>query len=76
MQLGFLTLWTEEPRTVVWVTHDLEEALLLGDRIVVIGEGKVLADLEVPLERPRDRTAVMDDAGCRAMASELRRLLL
>jgi NitT/TauT family transport system ATP-binding protein len=76
MQLGFLGLWSDEPHTVVWVTHDLEEALLLGDRIVVIGDGKVLADFKVPLGRPRDRTAVIADAECRALAGELRALLL
>jgi NitT/TauT family transport system ATP-binding protein len=76
MQLGFLELWQDEPHTVVWVTHDLEEAILLGDRIVVIGDGKVLADFKVPLGRPRDRTAVIADADCRALAGELRALLL
>jgi NitT/TauT family transport system ATP-binding protein len=76
MQLGFLELWSDEPHTVVWVTHDLEEAILLGDRIVVIGDGKVLADFKVPLGRPRDRTAVIADAECRALASDLRALLL
>jgi NitT/TauT family transport system ATP-binding protein len=76
MQMGFLNLWAEEPRTVVFVTHDLEEAILLGDRVVVIGDGKAIADIEVPMGRPRDRTNVMEDAGCRAAAAELRRLIL
>jgi ABC-type nitrate/sulfonate/bicarbonate transport system ATPase subunit len=47
-----------EPRTVLLVTHDVEEAVLLADRVVLLSPrpGRVVLELDVPLARPRSRT--------------------
>jgi NitT/TauT family transport system ATP-binding protein len=48
-----LDLWRKTGRTIVFVTHDIEEALNLGDRIIIIGDGSLIDDLTVDLPRPR-----------------------
>ncbi|MEK1855213.1 MAG: ABC transporter ATP-binding protein [Phyllobacterium sp.] len=57
MQNELLRLWQEERRAVVMITHDLEEAIALGDRVAVLAAGprsRVINSFPVDLERPRD----------------------
>jgi NitT/TauT family transport system ATP-binding protein len=48
-----------EPRTVLLVTHDVEEALLLCERVLVLGGGRIVADLEVDVTRDAPRREVV-----------------
>jgi NitT/TauT family transport system ATP-binding protein len=51
----FLAMWERQRSAVIFVTHDLNEALLMGDRVVVMGAGgSVAADVTLPFARPRD----------------------
>jgi NitT/TauT family transport system ATP-binding protein len=53
-----------EPRTVVLVTHDVQEALYLADRVVIMSPrpGRIVAQIEVPFERPRARRETVTSA--------------
>lgn len=55
-------LWADEPRTVLFVTHDVEEALLLSDVVHVMSPrpGRIVASFDVPFDRPRDRHVATD----------------
>jgi sulfonate transport system ATP-binding protein len=57
LQNEFLRIWAHEGITMLMVTHDVEEAVFLSDRIVVIEPrpGRIRRILDVPLERPRRR---------------------
>ena len=55
LQTQLLELWQASGRTIVFVTHDIEEAILLADRVVVLAaRGRVVVDKMIELERPRD----------------------
>lgn len=58
MQEELLHIWQERKHTVVYVTHDIEEAILLGDRVLVLTgrPGAVRADIPINLARPRHLT--------------------
>ena len=49
-----LGLWRESKMTIFFVTHDIEEALILADRVMLVRDGKLVQDVEVTLPRPRD----------------------
>jgi sulfonate transport system ATP-binding protein len=58
MQQLIETLWTRRGFTAVLVTHDVQEAVVLADRILLIQEGRLALDQEVALARPRARGSV------------------
>jgi NitT/TauT family transport system ATP-binding protein len=58
MQEWLASTLAREPRTTLLVTHDVEEAALLADRIVLMSPrpGRVITEIDVDLPRPRSRT--------------------
>ncbi|MGI9388283.1 MAG: ABC transporter ATP-binding protein, partial [Methyloligellaceae bacterium] len=55
MSLELLRIWTERPKTIVFVTHSITEAVLMSDRVVVMSPrpGQILEIIDVPIGRPR-----------------------
>lgn len=62
MQTYLLDIWTRIPKTILFITHDIDEALLLADRIALMSAapGTVLANLDVDLPRPRPKDVYLD----------------
>ncbi|MCF5701569.1 ABC transporter ATP-binding protein [Pseudomonas syringae] len=62
MQQLLLRVWGNSKKTVLFVTHDIDEAILLGDRVYVMGAkpGRIKQILDVPIERPRSLDMVME----------------
>ena len=56
LQQELLSIWEHSGKTVVFITHSVDEALVLSDRVLVMSPrpGKIVADIAVPFERPRD----------------------
>jgi ABC-type nitrate/sulfonate/bicarbonate transport system ATPase subunit len=55
MQQWLLSVWEREQRTIVFVTHDIDEAVFLADRVIVMSPrpGRIREMMDVPIERPR-----------------------
>jgi ABC-type nitrate/sulfonate/bicarbonate transport system ATPase subunit len=77
MQNWLLDLWQAEQRTVFMITHSIEEALLLADRIYILSDkpARVLKEIVVPFERPRDQS-IRTRPEFQAYASEIYTLLM
>jgi sulfonate transport system ATP-binding protein len=72
LQDHLLDLWADAKPTLVVVTHDVDEAIVLADRVIVMSPrpGRVYAEIETDLPRPRDRqSAAFDFAKRRVMAA-------
>jgi sulfonate transport system ATP-binding protein len=52
-----LSLWERHRPAILLVTHDVDEALALADRVLVLADGRISHQSEIDAPRPRDRTA-------------------
>jgi NitT/TauT family transport system ATP-binding protein len=73
MENDLLALCAELGQTVVLITHDLEEAIGMSDRVVVLsaGPGRIISDYAIPLPRPRDLLEIRADPRFGALYGEL-----
>ena len=74
MENELLGLWAQDRKSVVFVTHDLEEAIALADRVVIMSAGpsaRIIGDWRVPLPRPRDIAEIRMEKDFHALHREI-----
>ncbi|MGD9945162.1 MAG: ABC transporter ATP-binding protein [Burkholderiaceae bacterium] len=77
LQQELLRVWEHSGKTVVFITHSVEEALVLSDRVLVMSSrpGRILRDIAVPFDRPRDVLELRRSAAFGELSYEIWRLL-
>ena len=79
LQDEIVRIWEQDRRTVVMITNDVDEAVLMADRIIALTPGPRATlgqSFEVKLERPRDRTTLNFNAAFKALRNEVTRYML
>ncbi|MCD9147324.1 ABC transporter ATP-binding protein [Pseudophaeobacter flagellatus] len=72
-----LDIWEQEKKTCILITNDVDEAILLADRIIPLNPDGTLADpVPVTIPRPRDRSAMNDDASFKALRAQVTKYLM
>jgi NitT/TauT family transport system ATP-binding protein len=73
LDVELLKIWEQKRKTVIFVTHNIQEAVFLSDQVIVMSArpGRVVKRLEIDLERPRT-IALMSSARCGEYALEIR----
>src|SRR5206468_10250034 len=71
LQEELTRIWLERRPTIVFVTHDVEEAVFLANRVVVLSKGRVLKELDVPLARPRTWDRLIENAQFKALSAQV-----
>ena len=73
-----LDLWSADRKAVLFVTHDLDEAIAMSDRVVIMSAGpaaRIIGDWQVPLSRPRDIAEVKLDPAFARIHREIWQML-
>jgi NitT/TauT family transport system ATP-binding protein len=75
LQEELTRIWQERRPTIIFITHDVGEAVFLADRVVVLSKGRVLRELEVALPRPRAWDSVIEDSAFKTLSAEVLHLV-
>jgi NitT/TauT family transport system ATP-binding protein len=75
LQEELTRIWQEKRPTVIFITHDVNEAVFLADRVVVLSRGRVLEEIRVSLPRPRAWGALHEDREFKALTGRVLQLV-
>jgi NitT/TauT family transport system ATP-binding protein len=71
LQEELTRIWQEKQHTVLFITHDVAEAVFLADRVVVLSKGRVMRDIPVTLSRPRVWDDVIEQDEFKRLSAEV-----
>jgi NitT/TauT family transport system ATP-binding protein len=75
LQEELTRIWEERRPTVVFITHDVPEAVFLANKVVVLSKGRVLEEVAIPLARPRVWDALVEDDDFKALSNRVLQLV-
>jgi NitT/TauT family transport system ATP-binding protein len=75
LQEELTRIWQERRPTILFITHDVAEAVFLADRVIVLSKGLVLKELAIDLPRPRAWDALMEDEAFKALSAQVLQLV-
>jgi len=71
LQEELTRIWAQRRSTVLFITHDVNEAVFLANRVIVLSHGSVLDDIAINLPRPRSWDALIEDAAFKALSARV-----
>jgi len=71
LQEELTRIWQERRHTVLFITHDVGEAVFLSDRVIVLSKGQVLREIDIPIPRPRAWDTVSEQDDFKRLSSEV-----
>jgi NitT/TauT family transport system ATP-binding protein len=71
LQEELTRIWAQRRSTVLFITHDVNEAVFLANRVIVLSHGAVLDDIAIDLPRPRAWDALIEDVGFKALSARV-----
>ena len=75
LQEELTRIWQERRPTIIFITHDVGEAVFLANRVVVLSKGQILKEIEVPLPRPRAWELLIEDTAFKALSGQVLQLV-
>ena len=75
LQEELTRIWQERRPTIIFITHDVGEAVFLANRVVVLSKGRILKEIAVPLPRPRAWDRLTEDTAFKALCGQVLQLV-
>jgi NitT/TauT family transport system ATP-binding protein len=71
LQEELTRIWQQRRTTVLFITHDVPEAVFLANRVIVLSQGRVLDDIAVPLPHPRRWDELVEDDSFKSLSARV-----